>query len=133
RRFRFLSRFPRQIGRRAGYSLSARCNGCTGQVALSTRTTRSGSDSSNVTNKWEYPKMMRYLAVLSLCCAGLISMALPTRVSAGTIVGAGHTPIVNNDNAGDIVAIDLTNPASLSVGTYNVSSFNYEFLTAYGA
>lgn len=64
-------------------------------------------------------------AVIALCLAA----ALTSAASATTIIGPGDIVAASQDNAANMIVVDLVNPQSLAAGQWNASNFNYQFLS----
>jgi hypothetical protein len=60
-----------------------------------------------------------------LFCATLLLTA--STASASFIVGPGQTPVTNGDEAFNLLAVDLNDPATLATGNYVATQFNYQF------
>jgi hypothetical protein len=65
--------------------------------------------------------MKRFL----LSCVALLLVA--PIASAGVVIGPGDVNTTNGDQAHDLIAVDLKNPAKLAAGTYLDSLFERQF------
>jgi hypothetical protein len=58
---------------------------------------------------------------------GLTLLLWTSQAEAGFIIGPGQVPVGAGDEAFNLIAVDLNNPAALGAGSYVASQFNYQF------